>query len=51
MAVVDPDLLRLLRQELEMLRLETDIQEKTRSAIDQNNKDYYDGNCFQYHPI
>ena len=33
--------LKLLRQEVEMLRLETDIQEKTRSAIDQNNKDYY----------
>ena len=33
--------LHLLRQEVEMLRLETDIQEKTRSAIDQNQKDYY----------
>lgn len=33
--------LRLLRQEVEMLRLESDIQEKTRSAIDQNQKDYY----------
>ena len=33
--------LRLLRQEVEMLRLETDIQEKTRSAIDQHNRDYY----------
>ena len=33
--------LKLLRQEMEMLRLETDIQEKTRSAIDQNQKDYY----------
>ncbi len=33
--------LRLLRQEVEMLRLEAEIQEKTRSAIDQNNKDYY----------
>ena len=33
--------IRLLRQEVEMLRLETEIQEKTRSAIDQNNKDYY----------
>ena len=32
---------RLLRQEVEMLRLESDIQEKTRSAIDQNNKDYF----------
>ena len=33
--------LKLLRQEVEMLRLETVIQEKTRSAIDQNQKDYY----------
>ncbi len=33
--------LRLLRQEVEMLRLETEIQEKTRSSIDQNQKDYY----------
>ena len=33
--------LRLLRQEVEMLRLETEIQEKTRAAIDQNNRDYY----------
>lgn len=33
--------LRLLRQEVEMLNLESDIQEKTRSAIDQNQKDYY----------
>lgn len=33
--------LKLLRQEMEMLRLESDIQEKTRSAIDQNQKDYY----------
>ena len=32
---------KLLRQEVEMLRLESDIQEKTRSAIDQNQKDYY----------
>ena len=32
---------KLLRQEVEMLRLEGDIQEKTRSAIDQNQKDYY----------
>ena len=32
---------RLLRQEVEMLRLESDIQEKTRAAIDQNQKDYY----------
>lgn len=33
--------LKLLHQEVEMLRLESDIQEKTRSAIDQNQKDYY----------
>ena len=31
----------LLRQEVEMQRLETDIQEKTRAAIDQDQKDYY----------
>jgi len=33
--------IRLLRQEVEMLRLESDIQEKTRASIDQNQKDYY----------
>jgi len=33
--------LRLLHREVEMLRLESDIQEKTRSAIDQNQKEYY----------
>ena len=33
--------IKLLRQEMEMLRLESDIQEKTRSAIDQNQKEYY----------
>lgn len=33
--------LRLLSQEVELLRLESDIQEKTRSAMDQNQKDYY----------
>ena len=33
--------LRLLGQEVEMLRLESDIQEKTRASIDQNQKDYY----------
>lgn len=33
--------LRLLRQEVEMLRLESTIQEKTRASIDQNQKDYY----------
>lgn len=32
---------KLLKQEIEVLRLETDIQEKTKSAIDQNQKDYY----------
>ena len=33
--------IKLLSQEVEMLRLESDSQEKTRSAIDQNQKDYY----------
>ncbi len=33
--------LRLLRQEIEMLRLESEIQQKTRASIDQNQKDYY----------
>jgi len=33
--------LRLLRQEVEMLRLESDIQEKTRASIDRSQKDYY----------
>ena len=33
--------LRLLRQEVEMLRLESDIQEKTKASIDQNQKEYY----------
>ena len=32
---------KMLRQEAEMLRLETDIQEKTRASIDQNQKDYF----------
>ena len=32
---------RLLRQEVEMLRLETMIQEKTKASIDQNQKEYY----------
>ena len=32
---------RLLRQETEMLRLESDIQEKTRVNIDRHQKDYY----------
>lgn len=33
--------LRLLQHEMEMLRLEGEIQEKTRSVLDQNQKDYY----------
>lgn len=33
--------IRLLRHEIEMAKIESDIQEKTRSAIDQNQKDYY----------
>ena len=33
--------LHLLRQEVQMLRLETDIQEKTRAHIDQEQRDYY----------
>ena len=32
---------KLLRREVEMLKLETEIQEKTRANIDQNQKDYY----------
>ena len=32
---------RLLRQEVELIKLESEIQEKTRAAIDQNQKDYY----------
>ena len=32
---------RMLRQEIEMLHLETDIQEKTRANIDRQQKDYY----------
>ena len=32
---------KLLKQEVEVLRLESDIQEKTKSAIDQNQRDYY----------
>ena len=32
---------KLLRQEVEMLKLESDIQEKTKANIDQNQKDYY----------
>lgn len=33
--------LRMLRQELEMVQLEADIQERTKVHIDQNQKDYY----------
>ena len=33
--------MKLLQQEIEMLRLESDIQEKTRAIIDQEQKDYY----------
>ena len=33
--------LKLLSQEIEMMRLGSTIQEKTRAAIDQNQKDYY----------
>ncbi len=33
--------LRLLQQELQMLQLESDIQEKTRAYIDQDQRDYY----------
>ena len=32
---------KLLRQEMEMLQLETDIQEKTKYNIDRQQKDYY----------
>ena len=32
---------KLLRREVEMLKLESDIQEKTKANIDQNQKDYY----------
>lgn len=33
--------LRLLHREVEMLRLEADIQEKTKAVMDQNQRDYY----------
>ena len=33
--------LRLLQQEIEMLRLESEIQERTRSNMDQAQRDYY----------
>ncbi|MBO4938314.1 MAG: endopeptidase La [Oscillospiraceae bacterium] len=32
---------KMLRQEVEMLKLEAEIQEKTKANIDQNQKDYY----------
>ena len=32
---------RMLRRELEMARLESEIQERTKANIDQNQKDYY----------
>ena len=32
---------KLLRREVEMLKLEVEIQERTRANIDQNQKDYY----------
>lgn len=33
--------IKLLGEEVEMLRLESNIQEKTRASIDQNQRDYY----------
>ncbi len=33
--------LKLLQQEIQMLHIEADIQEKTRVSIDQNQRDYY----------
>ena len=33
--------IKMLQQEIEMLRLESDIQERTRAIIDQDQKDYY----------
>lgn len=33
--------LRLLHREVEMLRLESDIQEKTKAVMDKNQRDYY----------
>ena len=32
---------KLLKQEVELLRLEVEIQERTKASIDQNQKDYY----------
>lgn len=33
--------IRMLQQEMQMLQLETDIQERTRAQIDQDQRDYY----------
>ena len=33
--------IKMLKQEMEMLRLESDIQERTRAIIDQEQRDYY----------
>ena len=35
------NVLKLLQQEMQMLRLEADIQEKTRASMDQDQRDYY----------
>ena len=35
------NVLKLLQQEMEMLRIEADIQERTRANIDQGQRDYY----------
>ena len=35
------NMIRILRQEVQMLQLESDIQERTRAIIDQEQKDYY----------
>ena len=35
------NVVKMLRQEVEMVRLEADIQEKTKYNIDQNQKDYF----------
>ena len=34
-------LIRMLQQEMQMIRLESDIQEKTRAHLDQDQRDYY----------
>ena len=33
--------MRMLQQEMQMLRLESNIQERTRAQIDQEQRDYY----------